>query len=132
MPPVDQMALLPKNPAWLACLGVGRLGGDAAHVPAGHAATDSESTSADESKYPPPVVSPPSAYRLVVVGLYASPKSARCGVHAGPLLHVPVAMSSLMLVLLFAAGALGALPRALCSTELAGCPLTSFWPGEVP
>jgi hypothetical protein len=83
-PPVLQMDAGPKKPAWLACLPVGSAGVDTTHVPAGHVPTGSSSTSVEESKNPPPVVSPPIAYNLPRLGSYAKPMSARAMVQAGP------------------------------------------------
>lgn len=107
IPPVDQIFPALENPAWLACLADGNRGGDADHVPAGHALTFNSSTNVVELKYPPPVASPPIAKSLLDALSYASPKSALCGVNTGPVDHVPAAMSSLYVPVLLAAGACG-------------------------
>jgi hypothetical protein len=66
IPPVDQISP-PVNdvllkPAWFACLGgAGRFGGEAIHVPDGHALTSNSSTVFTESKKPPFWASPPRA-----------------------------------------------------------------------
>jgi hypothetical protein len=131
MPPVDH--ILPSvdvNPAWLACrLGVGSNGGDAAHAPAGQVLTFNSSTRFVESKKPPPVASPPIA--ISFPPLYARPKSARAGVKAGPVVHVPVVISRRRVVRLFASGTDGDLPCPLAllttevrlSTSCGDCPL---------
>jgi len=109
------------NPASLPCrAGAGRFGVDDAHVPAGHAPTLRLSTSPVESKNAPPVASPPIAYSDPPE--YASAKSARAGVNAGPVDHVPVLMSSLRVVPLFASGAAAFLFAAPFTND-AGTPL---------
>src|SRR5215467_615435 len=93
-------------------LETGRSGGEVTQVPAGQVPTGSSSTSLLESKKPPPVVSPPSAYSLLVPGSYANPKSALAIVNAGPVVHTPGAelMSRRMVVVLFASGTLVCAP----------------------
>src|ERR1051326_3087614 len=67
IPPTLQISPFPSKPPWFACrLGVGRLGAGHTPVPAGQPANDTSSTSLVESKKPPPWVSPPSAYNLLV------------------------------------------------------------------
>src|SRR4029077_7634987 len=81
----------------------------AAQLPAGQLATDSSSTRFVESKKPPPLLSPPSAYSLLVPASYANPKSALACAKAGPVVHTPGAelMSKRSEVALFASGTLG-------------------------
>jgi hypothetical protein len=89
-PPVLQTRPGLTKPAELPCRAEGRTDGEGTQAPAGQALISSSSTKSEKSLKPPPFVSPPMAKSFVPDA--ASPKSARAGVNAGPVVHTPGAL----------------------------------------
>ena len=106
IPPVDHTSPptrpVVKDPrlAWRGGLGSGSAA--EVHVPLGQPEMSRLSTAVVESKNPPPLVSPPIAYS--VLPEFAIARSDRAGVNVGPVDHVPVDMSSRIVVLRFVPG----------------------------